>query len=277
MTTEAEAIADLAREGAAEPMILKNDKGREFLVYPADRGVKDITEQFAVPGLLPDHIVQGVTLQTLDSLVDYVNRFKGANTVLFADIAGNVICAMIDYHSPTAADHADHIARMALPFSEEWKTWSGVDGKLMDQLEFARFLEENAGDVVTPTGAELLEACRDLQARRKVNFIKAVRTNSDNESFEFTDETTATTRKGDVEVPSKFVLEIPVYFGQGATKLQAFLRWRLVDGEGLKLGVKLHRAEHVRQAIFKQIVMDAAGRTERPAVFGFANSSSSNR
>lgn len=271
MTTEAEIIADLVREADAGPIIVKNDDGRTFLVYPSDRAVKDISEPNAVSPLLPDQIVQGVVLQTLDSLVDYTNRFKTETTLLFADITANRIRAILDYHAADAPKHAVHVATMDLPFSEEWKTWSAINGKLMDQLEFARFLEENAGDVVAPSGADLLEACRDLQARRKVNFIKAVRTASDNESFEYTDETTATTRKGDVEVPNKFTLEIPVYFGQGVTTLQAFLRWRLVEGEGLKLGVQLHRAEHVRQAVFKQIVMDAAGRTDCQAVFGVAS------
>jgi len=49
--------------------------------------------------------------------------------------------------------------------------------------------------------------------------------------------------------------------------LFAFLRWKLDDG-ALSLGVALHRAEHVRQDVFKAIVDDAAARTERPAVFG---------
>jgi uncharacterized protein YfdQ (DUF2303 family) len=265
--SEAQTIADLAVKANGGAEILKTEAGREYLVLP-NGSHQDVTEPNAIPATLPDHIKQSVVLQTVDSLVDYGNRFKTENTVLFADIAANTIVASIDYHAPAAAGHLGHKATLTLPFSVEWKTWSDIDGKLMEQIEFARFLEENAGDVVAPTGAELLDACRDLQARRKVNFTKAVRTSSDNESFEYTDETTATTKKGDVEIPSKFQLQIPVYFGGAVTDLFAFLRWRLVEGEGLKLGVRLHRAEHVRQAVFKQIVTDAAERTGCPSVFG---------
>lgn len=265
MTTEAETIADLAVK-AHGGELLTTTAGREFLVR-AD-GHFDVTEPNKIAAILPDHIRQSVTLQTVDSLVDYANRFKTDTTVMFADIAANTIVALADYHAPAAAGHLGHKATLTLPFSVEWKTWADIDNKLMDQLDFARFLEENAGDVAAPSGADLLDACRDLQARRKVNFTKAVRTSSDNESFEYTDETTATTKKGDVEIPSKFQLQIPVYFGGAATDLFAFLRWRLVEGEGLKLGVRLHRAEHVRQAVFKQIVTDAAERTGCPAVFG---------
>lgn len=271
--TEADAIAALAVLGAGEPEIVATDSGRTFLITPRDRVVQDVTEPNAVDAVLPDHIRQGVTLQTLESLVEYTNRFKTGTTLLFADISANSIKALIDYHASDSADHVDHIATMALPYSEEWKTWSAIDGRLMPQLDFARFLEENAGDIVAPSGADLLEACRDLQARRKVDFTKAVRTSSDNENFEYTDETEART-KGGVEIPSKFKLEIPVYFGEAATPLFAFLRWRLDEG-ALSLGVKLHRAEHVRQAVFKQIVLEAAAQIERPAMFGKAEASTS--
>jgi len=270
MVTEAEAIAELAVRADRTPTILKTDAGREFLIT-ADGEYHDVTEDNAVPRLLLNHISQTVTLQTVDSLVDYVNRFKTEDTILFADIGANSIAAAIDFHGPATAGRAAHRATLSLPYSVEWKCWAEIDGKLMSQLEFARFLEENASDIATPSGADLLDACRDLQARRKVNFTKAVRTDSDNESFEYTDETTATTRKGDVEIPSKFLLRIPVYFDGETHELYAFLRWRLEEGEGLKLGVRLHRAEHVRQAVFKQIVTDAADRTDRLPVFGKAN------
>ena len=244
----------------------------------------DVTEPNAVRNPLPDHVIQGVTVQTVDSLVDYTNRFKTGDTALFADIAANRIVSALDYHqgskiAPGADDkagpdlvdapiaaHGDHSAVLSLPFSVEWQTWTKIHGQLMPQLEFARFLEENAADIAAPAGADLLDACRDLQAVRTVNFKKAVRTATDNESFEYNDDTEART-SGGLELPTKFMLSIPVYFGGANTTLFAFLRWKLEAGS-LRLGVALHRAEHVRQAVFKEILLDVADRTERPAVFG---------
>lgn len=268
MTTEAQTIADIAVKAFGVPTVMKTEEGREFLVLPEGMKSQDVTEANGVAPLLPDFIKQAVTLQTVDSLVDYVNGFKGETTLLFADIHANSIKALLDYHGADAPKHVSHVATMALPFSEEWRTWAAIDGRLLPQLDFARFLEENASDVAAPSGADLLEACRDLQARRKVNFTKAIRTSSDNENFEFTDETEAKTRGG-LEIPTKFLLSLPVYFGEAPTELYAFLRWKLDDGQ-LTLGVKLHRAEHVRQAVFKQIVVAAAERTERRVVFGKA-------
>lgn len=265
MSTEAEAIADLATRAAGAVVITTKD-GRELLILPEGFTSHDVSDPRGITPGVPSRIRQGVTLQTTDSLVDYVNRYRGDDTVLFADIASNSIAAIIDYHGKAAAN-VDHRAVMALPFSEEWKTWTGINGRMMSQLEFARFLEENSADIAAPSGADLLEACRDLQAVRKVNFTKAVRTATDNENFEWVDETTATSKKGDVEIPSKFRLNLPVYFDGERTNLDAFLRWRLDDGN-LTLGIALHRAEHVRQAVFRQIVVNASEATGCQAVFG---------
>ncbi len=266
MTTEAQSIADLAVKAKGAAVLVKNADGREFLVTPHDQVVLEVTPPNGVDELLPGHIKQNVTLQAVESLIDYANRFKGVNSVLFADIQASSIAAILDYHGPEAPAFGAHKALMALPFSEEWRLWTGISGKLMGQLDFARFIEENGGDIEAPSGADVLEAMRDLQAKRKVNFTKAVRTSSDNENFEFTDETEMKTRGG-VEIPTRFLLNIPVYFGEAPTNIYAFLRWKLDDGQ-LTLGVTLNRPEHVRQAIFKQIVAEAALRTELPAMFG---------
>lgn len=267
--SEAQAIADLAVKADRLPAIMDGPEGRKFLVLPEGYSTKEILDDpygMIVPA--PVRIRQGVTIQTTDSLVDYVNRFKTDDTILFADISSNSISARIDYHAPTEAAHLDHTANLILPYSEEWKTWTGASGRLIGQLDFARFLEENSVDITAPSGADLLETCRDLQAHRKVDFRKAVRTASDNENFEYSEETTAGSKKtGAVEIPSKFQLALPVYFASSPTEIHAFLRWKL-DETNLTLGFVLHRAEHVRQAVFKQIVMDVAERTERPAVFG---------
>lgn len=267
MNTEAEVIADLAQR-AVTAATIKTEDGREFLVTPDGATIREISDEHSLSVTTPRYIKQAVTLQTQDTLVDYVNRYKSADTVLFADIAANAIVAALDYHATDKAARVAHRATLSLLFSEEWTLWTRISGQLKSQLEFARFLEENGADVRAPDAAELLEACRDLQAHRKVNFTKAVRTSSDNENFEYTDETRATTKAG-IELPTKFKLGIPVYFGEPDTEVFAFLRWS-IDAEkgGLSLGIALHRAEHVRQAVFKQIVDGVAARSGCQAMFG---------
>jgi uncharacterized protein YfdQ (DUF2303 family) len=265
MTTETETIARLARAGSAQ--VLKTSDGREFLVTPNETSHVEVSDPNGLKLTKPRYISQHVSLQTTDSLVEYVKRFKGKGTILLADVSTNSIMGAIDYHVTDHAEHVAHCAKLQLAYSTEWTEWNRISGKLMEQLEFARFVEENGADVRAPTGADLLECVRDLQAHRKVNFTKAVRTSSENENFEYSDETTASTKKGAIEVPTKFQLGIPIYFGESDVEVFAFLRWKLGDGN-LTLGIALHRAEHVRQAVFKGIVASVAERAACLAVFG---------
>jgi uncharacterized protein YfdQ (DUF2303 family) len=276
--TNADAVAELALKGVVTPQTIVTASGREFLILPSTDGSAahiEVTPGGAQLDADLKWIDQKVVVQTTDSLVKYVERFALEDTSLFADIMVNRIVAVIDYHGealtdgePTARRGA-HKATLDLQHSVEWKLWSDINGKMLGQLEFARFLEENAADIDKPSGADLLETCRDLQATRKVDFRKAVRTDSDNESFEFVDETSASSKKnGSVEIPTRFELRIPVYFGGQTYSIGAFLRWKLEEGEGLKLGIKLHNPEHIRQAVFKEVVATAADQIDRPAYYG---------
>lgn len=266
MSNEAETIAGLAVKAAGIPSSLKTESGREFLIVPAGFNQVDVTAPNSVTVHKPKTIGQHVTLQNADALKAYLNRFKADTSMMFADHTISRIVGAIDYHGADKPSLVTHKATLDLPHSEEWKTWTSINGQLKPQLEFARFIEENAPDIKAPDAASLLEAVKDLQARRNVNFIQAVRTDSDNESFEFTDNTEART-KADLELPTKFVLSIPVYFGDADVEVPAFLRWKLDDGK-LMLGIKLHRAEHIRQAAFNLIVTDAVEQTSLLAVFG---------
>lgn len=264
----AETVAALAMK-SAQPVVVAGEDGRRFLVTPQSAVVKDVTDPHGLMPRKPAYIHQSVTVQALDSLVEYVNRFKGTTSMLFADIDKNSIAGALDYHGPGGAEHVAHRVIMVLPFAQEWVTWTKIDGALMGQLEFARFLEENHPDIAQPNAAELIEMSRDLHAARNIKFTKVVRTDSDNESLIAEDTTTLSSRGAgnSLELPRQFTLRIPVYFGESTIDMTAFLRWKVGD-EGMKLGVKMWRPEHVRQAMFKDIVARVADQTGLPIVFG---------
>lgn len=222
----------------------------------------------------PGRAVAYVTLETADSLADYVNAFKGDGTRLFGAISENSITAVLDYHEPVSSpggepDHAQHVAALKLPFSLEWKAWTEADGKLYPQLDFVRFLEENREDIASPAAADVLEACRDLQALRKVDFRSVVREDSENYKIEWADESDARSKKGDVTLPAEFKLSIPVYFEGRPVEVIALLRWKLDTDTGtLALGIKLKRAERIRQAMFKEVLAGVVEATDCEFVHG---------
>ncbi|KAK0359632.1 hypothetical protein LTR94_030539, partial [Friedmanniomyces endolithicus] len=72
VNTEAGTIAELAVRAKSAPEVVTAG-GRTYVITPSDLAVKDVTNQNDLDALKPTRIRQAVTLQTVDSLVDYVD------------------------------------------------------------------------------------------------------------------------------------------------------------------------------------------------------------
>lgn len=284
----AETIHDLTLQGLMQPVaidIAQPENGeRQLLVLPRGIGiydVRDVTPPHTLPPPRPSYVSQVVTVQDAASLIAYVNRFKRSDaTMLFADLSNSSIEAVIDYHRPAdpgavpgdaasvpQADLVAHRADMEIPHSEEWNTWTAIDGKMMGQLAFVRFLEENAMDIVAPATADLIEVCRDIQGLRNVEFTSVVRAESNTaERFMYAD-TAGVRGKGEVDIPREFTLSIPVYFNDRSYDIRALLRNEIEDGK-LKLGIKLWRREYARQTAFRNIMGEIEEATNITPLFG---------
>jgi uncharacterized protein YfdQ (DUF2303 family) len=259
--SEVEAVSGLVLASQTKPVQFDAPEGRTFIALPLSDGgykLEQITSPNKADVLMPKVVTQHVKMQTADSMGKYINRFKNSDTVLFADIASDTIVSVIDYHE--AIDESDnmlsprlgvHRATMTLPKSLEWQTWTRASGQLMSHVAFATFLEENAVDVKSPVGADLLELCRDLQVAQNVNFGSSVRM-GDLTQVNYQKDQDALS-KGSIALPQWIMLSIPVYFGEPSVAVMAFMRRQIDDGK-LKLGIQLSRAENVRQDEFHRIV-----------------------
>lgn len=266
-----------------EPKIIQSQDGREFMLTPTGGGhwnYTDITAPNTIKPLAPQIITQAVKVQDVTSLMNYVNRFKNDNSVLFADISSSTILGVIDYHTaavatnedianaidPTAR-HTKHTVSLQIPKSLEWETWSAIDGKMMSHVDFANFLEENsmdilplgvlhnaAGEVIEDAPTTIFELCREMQLRSSYGASSVVR-NGDYVSVEMQKGDDITTKRN-VSMPASIDLNIPVYFGEQPVLITALMRQR-ASGEGkIQMGIKLRRPEQVRQDEFKRIVSE---------------------
>ena len=275
----AETIRDLTIEGLMQPVAIdlaQPENGeRQLIVLPNGDGgydLNDVTPPHTLPPPRPTYVSQVVQMHDAASLIAYVNRFKSDATMLFANLSTSSIEAAIDYHKPgiaavPQADLVAHRANMTIPFAEEWRTWTEIDGRMMGQLQFVRFLEENAVDIVAPATADLIEVCRDIQGLRNVEFTSVVRAESNTaERFMYAD-TSGVRGKGEVDIPREITLSIPVYFNDRAYNVRALLRNEIDDGK-LKLGIKLWRKEYVRQTAFRNIMTGVSVNTGIQVLFG---------
>lgn len=257
--SEVEGIEGLVLAAQAKPVQFDVPEGRTFIAVPQTDGgykLEQVTSANKAEVLMPKVVNQNVKMQTAESLAAYINRFKNVNTILFADIANDTIVAIIDYHGIGEGDNLSpklgtHRATLTLPKSLEWQTWTRTSGQMQSHVGFATFLEENAIDIKNPVGADLLELCRDLQVAQNVNFGSSVRM-GDLTQVNYAKEQDAMA-KGSIALPQSIMLSIPVYFGEPAVAVMAYMRRQIDDGK-LKLGVQLSRAENVRQEEFHRVV-----------------------
>lgn len=165
-------IAEMRHFGACEVVSRPDaDTPEAPYIITAPEGIRlhDLTKQHrdAMQALKPIQRAGSATLHDLASLIDWTNRFKGAETVLFGQISPTPkLVSVIDYHgagemqaSPEmgdpSANYGRHTALYAFPVSEEWKRWSEISGKAQSKDEFGVFIEDNFKDFLDPTPALL--------------------------------------------------------------------------------------------------------------------------
>lgn len=260
-------VLDAAIDGArlANPRFVTED-GREFAFVPERYGLKDISDPLRLPGRAR-HIV---TLDDRNSMTAFVNRFQRPETVLIADFPTLTISAVIDFHadqdSPVAeqARACDFRADFKLLPSEEFLRWNAMEGEMHSQAEFAEFLDENSSDIEEPDSATMVEISRELEATVGAAFKSAVSPETGDRKFVYETETKT---KGDIIVPKRFSLNIPLYNGEGPELLEARFRFRAMP-DGLLLGFTWHRVEYQRRAFFNAIATQIAEDTGRPVFAG---------
>lgn len=258
-----DAAIDAAR--MAQPTFGTED-GRQFAFVPDSYGLKDISDPLRLPARAR-HIV---TLDDRGSMTAYVNRFQRGETVLIADFTALTISAVIDFHLDNevapegAAGACDFRADFKLLPSEEFLRWDAMQGKMHPQAEFAEFLDENACDIADPDPATMVEISRELEATIGAVFKSAVAPESGDRKFQYETETKT---KGDVIVPRRFSLSIPLYNGEGPEILEARFRFRAMP-DGLLLGFVWHRVEYQRRAFFNAIATQIAEDTGCPVFAG---------
>ncbi len=271
---EASVIAAIAHSALSpSDRVITTASGEKLILIRDHEGNETLLnlEEEALNAISESRISQVVTLETQESLEQYAKRFVSPAAVLFASIDNDRVEAALDYHEPDGVrlqNSVSHRAILTLKRSMEWTAWAGMDGKLVSQLEFVRFLEENVEDIRSPTAADVIEACRDLQALRRADFRSVVREDSENYRIEYAESTDAKPKADALTLPAEFVLSIPVYFDGEEVEVRALLRWKLEEEGGLKLGFKLKRLERIRQAEFKRIATEITEATGATLTYG---------
>ncbi len=253
-----------------------------------DPGVIDIAHLFESWRQHPERKYGTATVQTLASLIALTNRHKTGNSAIFADMNWRKpsLLTVIDYHEDKPggiAQFGQHRIHYPFPLSEEWKKWVEMDGKPMEQGDFAAFLEDRVAELASPTDSEVaiyerdfatkvatpaqvVELSRGLQVFVGTN-VKATRILQTGEGQIAWEETHMDGDGKPLKVPGIFMLSISPFFQGDKMRIPVRLRYRPA-GQKVIWFYQIYRpdqavTDHVRAAL-----LDAVSQTGLPAYEG---------
>ena len=207
-------------------------------------------------------------LNDAESFISVVNDQKNEATRLYSTINPPTFAAVFN-HVAAEAGWGDHIASYNAPLAPEWKTWTGIDGKSMSQVDVAQFLEANLIDVTfiaptdpaedgtlgekgSPDGATLLELCRTLEAKKKVDFKSSVRLGDGSTQFTYNEDVQGSAVNGTMDIPEQFSIGVPVFENGEKWRVDVRFRYRINDGK-LSIWFELVRPHKVIETAVKEL------------------------
>ena len=207
-----------------------------FVVVPGEGKVHTFPETLDRPLQLQ----QTVSLHTAKDFIGYVNRFADANSVIFVNVLGGKIQAVLDYHEATSVAEygsnakqrlCSHKAIFNVEQTPEFKKIRDKSGESMSQSDFALFLEDVMPYINQPAAAELYEIVSTLSAKTSVDFKSGVRTDNGQVSITYNENVDASAgREGKLNIPEQIVFGIQVHRGGSHYALPARFRYRIKDG-----------------------------------------------
>lgn len=235
--------------GAALQIRRVGETSMPFVILPEGYRVEDIERSLPAPVRKRG----SVALHDEKSFIAYVRGEMAPDTRLYRSLDPPQFLAVINDHG-AQADWRDYRARYTCPLSAEWKTWLAANGKKATQEEFARFIEDNLPDIVDPPGAEMLEISRTLQAKKKINFASGIRLDNGQHQLSYEEQISGSAgAKGQLRLPEEFNVGIAVFDAGERYRVQARLRYRILEGGSLHIWYDLVRPHKLVEDALEQI------------------------
>lgn len=268
VTSEAEIIARLARDGVPRHSVFTVTPGKEDttaprLVWP-DKQIVDLE------GTLPNPLRKRATadLVDVDSFCRYVNDHRTSGTVITgdADERGGAFKTILDYHEPNTKaglpHWSEHVATMKLQPTPEWTRWIGINGRDLDQRTFAEFLEDNAVDLVVPEGKagegmptqqELMSVASTLQIKTDVKFASSVKLQNNQVQLGYVETIEGGYgMDGKLTIPERFAIAVAPFRGTPKYLVTARLRYRGTGGKA-SFKVEIERPHKIVESVFNDL------------------------
>lgn len=256
---DADAIARIGTLATAAAAVRHVDAAT-FLVLPPEFTAKSITAEIEAASDAPNRKRGTVALSSVDSFKTFIlDQGLIDSSYIYADPDKRTLTAVLNehVHSAPVAGWRDFRAVYTAELSREFDNWLRNDKKIMEQEEFAIFLEDNIADIVEPSGDVLHAVALTLQAKTEVAFSSHRRLDNGQVQLGYSESITATAGgAGNIDIPREFAIGVRLFKNGEGYKVRARLKYRLGNGK-VKFWYELDRAENVIEEAFDAYI-DAA-------------------
>jgi uncharacterized protein YfdQ (DUF2303 family) len=238
--------------------------GTSHLILPEGYSHVDLTKLIEKIQPTQDRKKGTTTLSNIDSFILFAQQQSLSDFgYIYADPEALTLTAVFnDHRDIDTAGWRDFRAVYRAEQSLEFISWKSKDRKVMEQEDFAVFLEDNIADVVEPSGDALLAIALTLQAKTEANFSSSRRLDNGQVQFSYTENIDARAGTGAIEIPREFQIGLRLFKNGDGYKIKARLKYRLGSGK-LKFWYELDRPENAIEAAFQEYIVkaEAAGYT----------------
>lgn len=233
-------------------------EGTAHLILPQGYRHVDLTKLIETIQPTQDRKKGTTTLSNIDSFILFAQQQNYAeNGYIYADPEALTLTAVFnDYRDLGMAGWRDFRAVYHAELSLEFSSWKRNDRKVMEQEDFAVFLEDNIADVVEPSGDALLAIALSLQAKTEASFSSARRLDNGQVQFSYTENIEARAGTGAIDIPREFQIGLRMFKNGDGYKIKARLKYRLGSGK-LKFWYELDRPENAIEAAFAEYIVKA--------------------
>lgn len=150
---------------------------------------------------------------TAAALADYLKKYGGVDTVVYADPSTETISAVLD----EKATKGFEVVTMKPQIHPLWKPWADL-GRKIPLEHFAAFVAQNRRVIIEPNGKELTLLLSQVRASVDVEIQRGRGKNAVNGVMVKT-KIQGQEKNELVEIPDEITLEVPLYIGLGGSKI----------------------------------------------------------